>query len=131
MNKPTVLYPTLIRGIIKGPIRCESIDGTVIWLTERPGILRIEPFELYGKMFCVSHLQKKATYFSLLYSPFIFHWGKFWKLQDKDQDGNDIPGSEQGIYWRTPGWRWQVPDLVSMGTPWILSGGRVPGTHLD
>lgn len=135
LKRPTVLYPTLRSGYIDGPIRCQSLDGSELWLPERTGKLCIEPFEKDGKTWCVSHLQKKAKSFSLLYDPFIYHWGKFWHLQETyvDASGATIwkPGTERGIYWRTPGWRWQMPDAVSEGTPWIFSGGRIPGGHLD
>lgn len=130
-GKPTVAYPTLVRGIISGPIRCESADGTEIWLQPRKGPFRLEPFRLGGKVFCVSHLQKKSSYFSLLFDPFIYHQGVFWHLQEQDIEGTWQPGTEKGIYWRTPGWRWQLPDKNSNGTNWILSGGRIPGAHLD
>lgn len=131
MKRPNVLYPTLIRGVIDGPIRCESLDGSEIWLPKKKGILKIPPFERDGKTFCVSHIQKKAKMFRLLYDPFIYHFGQFWRLQQQDKEGNWIPGSEQGIYWRTPGWRFQVPDAKSDWTPWIWSWGRFIGTHLD
>jgi len=130
-NRPKILYPTLIKGIISGPIRCESIDGTELWLPRRNGILRMEPFTADGKMFCVSHIQKKSKFFQLLYDPFIFHSGAFWHLQEQDPDGSWKAGTERGIYWRTPGWRWQIPDAVSDWTPWIFSGGRFFGGHLD
>lgn len=125
------MYPTLVRGVIKGPIRCETFEGPEIWLPNQDGIIRMEPFEANGLMYCVSHLQKKATYFSLLYDPFIYHYGLFWKLQEQDDKGGWKPGTEQGVYWRTPGWRWQKPDAKSDWTPWIWSWGRFIGTHLD
>lgn len=134
-KKPTVQYATLVRGYIDGPIRCESIDGTELWLPPMSGKLRIIPFLDHGIKFGVSHLQKRATYFSLLFDPFIYH---HWvgKPQKQAPDGTWIPGSERGNlllggYWRTPGWRWQIPDANSNGTPWILSGGRIFGTHFD
>jgi hypothetical protein len=131
VKRPTVQYPTLVSGRIDGPIRCQSLDGSELWLAARAGKLTIPPFEQDGKTWCVSHLQKKATFFSLRYDPFIFHWGKFWTPQKQTAEGLWLPGSEQGIYWRTPGWRWQMPDAKSEGTPWIWSWGRAPGTHLD
>ena len=135
MKRPSVLYPTLVKGIIRGPIRYESLDGSQMYGPEREGNLRIPPFEMDGKMWCVSHIQKKAKYFSLTFDPFIYHFGKFWHLQETFIDGNGVeiykPGTEQGIYFRTPGWRWQRPDQRSNWTPWIWSWGRVPGTHLD
>lgn len=130
-HKPTVQYPALVRGYIDGPIRCESLDGSELWLPPREGMLYINPFDADGKRWCVSHLQKKAKYFSLQYDPFIYHWGKFWKLQEQDDYGMWRPGTERGIYFRTMGWRWQIPDSVSHGTPWVWSWGRGPGMHLD
>jgi hypothetical protein len=131
MKRPGVSYPTLIKGRISGPIRCESLDGSELWLPKQDGILSIPPFERDGKTWCVSHIQKRATFFSLLYDPFIFHFGKYWHLQEQDERGNWKPGTERGIYWRTPGWRWQIPDAHSDLTPWIWSWGRAPGGHLD
>lgn len=157
MKHPSVIYPTLIRGYIKGPIRCESIDGSELWLPSTSGRLKIKPFvndesfqstkpqrfyaniftpaSVDNKTYFVTHLQKKATFFSLLYDPFIYHFGTFWKTQEYLQNPDGGWGwksnSERGIYWRTPGWRWQVPDEKSNGTTWIWSGGRVPGAHLD
>lgn len=141
MKKPTVSYPTLTRGYIEGPIRCESLDGSELWLPPATGRLKIPPFwqvdpnDRVLKQWCVSHLQKRSHYFSLLYDPFIFH---HWvgEPQKTDANGNWIPGSEKGNlllggYWRTPGFRWQKPDSVSNWTPWVFSGGRIPGTHFD
>lgn len=135
MKRPECLYPTLINGRIDGPIRCQSIDGSEMWLPAQSGKITMPPFEHGGKMWCVSHLQKKAKFFSLLYDPFIYHFGSFWKLQEysENPDGGSSwkPGTEQGIYWRTWGWRWQLPDEKSGGTPWIFSWGRMIGMHLD
>jgi hypothetical protein len=131
MKRPSVKYPTLLKGRINGPIRCESLDGSELWLPKQDGNLSIPPFERDGKTWCVSHIQKRATFFSLLYDPFIFHFGKYWHLQEQDAQGNSKPGTERGIYWRTPGWRWQIPDAHSEFTPWIWSWGRAPGGHLD
>jgi len=131
LQRPDVKYPTLIRGYIDGPIRCESADGTEMWLPPQTGKLYIPPFLVEGKPFGVSHIQRRAKYFNLLYDPYIYHWGRFWRLQEEDETGKGKPGTEQGIYWRTPGWRWQVPDENSEGTNWIWSWGRAPGAHLD
>jgi hypothetical protein len=135
MNGPNVLYPTLVKGRIDGPIRCESVDGSELWLPNYGDCeLHIEPFEKNGKMWCVSHLQKKAKYFSLRFDPFIYHWGKFWHRQEFTEEPDGVihwkPGTERGIYWRTPGWRWNIPDKNSDMTPWIFSKGFFGG-HLD
>lgn len=141
MKKPTVLYPTVVKGIIHAKeMRCESIDGSEIWIkAPESGVITLRNFKPFvhtdGKTYFITHLQKKATYFSLLYKPFIFH---HWVGQPPKQDanGNWIPGSEKGNlllggYWRTCGWRWQRPDARSNWTPWIWSWGRGPGGHLD
>jgi len=132
LKTPSVQYPTLVRGFIHGPIRCESLDGSELWLPPREGKITMEPFKADGKTFCVSHLQKRATFFSLLFKPFIYHQ---WIGKPQEQvAGLWIPGSEKGNlllggYWRTPGWRWDSdPNLPS---PWVWSWGRAPGTHLD
>lgn len=147
-KRPTVLYPTVILGVIEGPIRLESIDGTELFLppgTDVNGgflsgrvfpdklshIRNGGPLKINDKMYGVSHIQRRSPYFSLVYDPFIYHFGKFFVTQKEDENGKGIPGTEKGIYFRTPGWRWQVPDEKSNGTPWIFSGGRIPGSHLD
>lgn len=141
MKMPDFLYPTVVKGIIHATeMRCESIDGSEIWIKAPPGgIFTLKNFKPFvhtdGKTYFPSHLQKRATYFSLLYSPFIFHWGRFWHLQETHTDGAGLttwlPGTERGIYWRTPGIRWQVPDARSNLKPWIWSNGRFLGGHLD
>ncbi len=127
MKRPTVLYPTLVKGIIYGPIRCESLDGSEMYLegsnTSPTYFDHFAPFEMKGKTWAVSHLQKKSPRFTLLFDPFIFHWGKFWKLQE---DGK--PGTERGIYWRTPGWRRDLDPKLEI--PWVWSWGFLGG-HLD
>jgi hypothetical protein len=128
MKRPTCLYPTLARGIISGPIRCESLDGSEIWLPPANGILRIEPFNKDGKTYAVSHMQKASSSGYLLMSPFIFHAWHFWKHQAKDSAGGWLPGTEQGIYTRSPGWRWDVAG--TNGEHWIFSKGFLGG-HWD
>jgi hypothetical protein len=134
-KRPTVLYPTLVNGIIDGPIRCISLDGSELWLTPQPGNFAMQPFEHQGKTYAISHIQKKAKFFSLRFEPYSYHYGRFWHLQETYVDMNGVtifkPGTEKGIYWRTPGFRWQQPDKKSNGTPWIWSWGRFVGTHLD
>ena len=124
--------PTLEWGIIRGPIRMEALDGSEFYLPEEEGPLYIPPVERGGKMFCVTHLQKKATYFSLRFSPFIYHWGNFWKLQEQNEQGQWVGGTEKGIYIRSPGWRFDFPGTVINGVRehWIFSKGFF-GSHLD
>lgn len=131
-DRPSVLYPTLIKGYIDGPILCKSLDDSELWLLPKSGKLYIPPFEQDGKTWFVSHIQRRAKSFSLLYDPFIFHRNfKTFKLQKEDENGKGIGGTEIVSYFRSPGWRWQFPDEKSQGTPWIWSWGRVLGSHLD
>ncbi len=127
-NAPTVLMPTLVKGYCEGPIRCESLDGSEMWLDPKPGIIILPPFQSGGKTWCVSHIQKKSHSFTLEFSPFSYHWGRFWHLQEQDQQGTWLPGTEKGIYWRTPGWRWDSDPALK--APWVFSKGYA-GSHLD
>jgi len=135
LPRPKVDYATLVKSEISGPIRCESLDGTEIWLPPRMGKLTIQPFQQDGKWFGVSHLQKKSRHFRLTFSPFSYHFGEFFHLQEFATDPDGVvhwkPGTEKGLYFRLPGWRWQLPDAVSEGTPWVWTWGRGPGGHLD
>lgn len=54
--------------------------------------------------------------------PFCVHVWFFWKKQEQDEQGNWKPGTEQGIYARTPGWRWDI-DL-GMKWTWGYLGGH-------
>ena len=132
LQTPKVLYPTVVNGFIDGPILCKSLDDTELWLPPKKGNFKLPPFEFEGKIYCVSHIQRRAKSFALLYNPFIFHQNiKTIKFQQEDENGKGIGGTEKVLYWRTPGWRWQLPDAKSNWTPWIWSFGRVIGTHLD
>ncbi len=137
MKRPTVLYPTIVKGVIHAKeIRCESIDGSELWIPGAPdGVLHLQNVKPFvhtdGKTYFITHLQKRAKYFYLRYDPFIIHQGYCIKPQKLDANGQPIPGTEIFPYWRSPGWRWQRPDEKSEGTPWIFSGGRILGLHLD
>jgi len=128
VKKPTSLYPAVLYGIISGPIRCESLDGSELWLPPRTGVLHIEPFERDGKTYGVSHMQKASTFGYLIMRPFIIHVWHFFKLQAKDDNGGWMPGTERGFYGRTFGWRWDVAG--TNGEHWIFSKGFLGG-HWD
>jgi len=80
------IYPYTIFGLITGPVRIEIDHEQNI----------------------VTHLQKYSQFGFLMTLPFCFHFWFFWRLQQ----GSDIdgwkPGTEQGIYFRTPGYRWDT-----------------------
>lgn len=109
--------PKAILSFVVGPIRTEiDKDNNQIMLT---------------------HLQKYSTCGFLLTWTFCFHVWLFWKHQSQTA-GKDliltnpvheplpgeswIPGSEQGFYARTPGWRYDA-DL-GMKWTWGYVGGH-------
>lgn len=154
---PTVYYPTIIDGFISGnSVRCESLDGGEMFLTGdlvsqiKPAganfnvglihfgdcgieLTNFGPFVYNGKTWGVTHLQKQSKKGFLDVGPDCYHKWTWWKLQEKDKDGNWISGSERGIYYRKPlSWRWDV-----VGTPidgvlqhWIWTKGYLGG-HWD
>lgn len=125
-KRPSKLYPTVVRGVIHGPIRLENLKGESRYLKSAIHYLdNVEPYFLDGALWAVTHLQYKAKYFHLVMNPWIIHHGSFSKLQEPGK-----PGTEWGWYWRTWGWRWQKPDDNSQGTPWIWTKGYF-GRHLD
>jgi len=81
-----MIYPSAVFSFITGPIR----------------------FEVSQDQNILTHLQKYSRFGFMFTWPFCFHFWLFWKLQD----GSDIdgwqPGTEQGIYCRTPGYRWDA-----------------------
>ncbi len=108
-------YPTAVLSFITGPVRTElSPEGRVI----------------------LTHLQKYSRFGFMLTWPFCFHFWIFWKLQDRrpyvitdkliaDVEMRWVPGTEQGIYFRTPGWRWDA----ELGMKWTW--GYFPSGHWD
>ena len=70
-------------SLIKGPVR-----------TEDNGIL--------------THLQKYSQFGFLFTLPFCFHIWYFWQRQVGSDQIGWMPGSESGIYCRTPGWRYDT-----------------------
>ena len=101
-------YPKAVLSFITGPIRTEMSEGRTI----------------------LTHLQKFSHFGFMLTWPFCFHFWLMWRLQLQDTNPESlnptgwIPGSEQGIYFRTPGWRFDY-DL-GMKFTWGFFG-----THLD
>jgi len=109
---PTVSYPTIIEGVVDGPMRCESLDGSEMYIggdNEVHVLKNFGPFEKDGKTWAVTHLQKKSKKGWLKTSPDGYHCWNFWQLQKQDNNGNWISGTERGIYFRKPfSWRWDV-----------------------
>lgn len=94
-------YPEAVLSFITGPVRVEYTDGCRAILP---------------------HLQKHSHFGFMVTWPFCFHFWLFWKLQEFDT--NWRPGTEQGIYFRTPGYRWDA----ELGMKWTW--GYI-GLHWD
>lgn len=95
MRTPVAIFT----GII-GPIRTEVASNGQIVLT---------------------HLQKYSRCGFLITWPFCFHLWFFWHKQEQNEYGIWIPGSESGIYARTPGWRYDI-DLGMKFTRGYVGG---------
>ncbi len=80
-----MIYPKAVLSLITGPVRVEFKDGETI----------------------LTHLQKHSHFGFMVTWPFCFHFWFMWRLQ-RQGFGEWIPGTEQGIYFRTPGWRWDA-----------------------
>ncbi len=83
-------YPKAVLSLIVGEPRFEVVPE---WNYQRTRNI-------------LPHLQKFSSFGFMITWPFCFHFWLFWKKQEMNQYGQWIPGSEQGIYFRTPGWRW-------------------------
>lgn len=145
---------TVTEGFVSGDrLRCESFDGGEIWLTSKDtdpmsGVYRgrcrgKDGFVLMGfapffwgdgKWYSVAPIQKESYYGYLHCSPSARWYWNMRKLQDKDANGNYIPGTEDGFCWRgTPSWRVDFPGTVLDGVlrHWIPSGGHLSFKRYD
>lgn len=95
-----IWYPTAVLSFITGRVRDELA---------------------YGGRVIITHLQKYSHFGFMVTWPFCFHFWLFWRLQAREE-GHWVPGSEQGIYFRTPGYRWDI-DL-GMKWTWGYIGGH-------
>ncbi len=104
-------YPNLTLALIHGRVRTELDNGHSI----------------------ITHLQKYSHFFVVFHQTgFIptLHVGIMWRLQEENTNPESldprqwIPGTEQGIYFRTPGLRWDS----ELGMKWTWG---YFGLHLD
>ena len=93
-------YPSVVLSLITGSVRVETS----------------------GKRTILTHLQKYSRFGFMLTWPFCFHFWLFWDLQIGSDELGWRPGTEQGIYCRTPGYRWDA-DL-GMKWTWGYAGLR-------
>lgn len=91
-------YPSAVFSFITGPVRIETKDGRTV----------------------ITHLQKYSHFGFMIHWPFGFHFWLFWKRQFID-DGIWRPGTEKGIYFRLPGYRWDY-DLGMIRTNGYFGG---------
>lgn len=152
--QPSVRYPTILEGEILGPIRFENLTGKEFYLEptsdiQVPGIewnkeihrhaklKNVVPFYYQNDMWGITHLQKKSYTGWLRTDPSCYHSWVFDKLQETDEKGAYVPGTERGIYFRKPGvrifskiiipsWRWQPSDKLK----WQFTKGYL-GRHWD
>src|ERR1700693_286808 len=92
-----MVYPSAVFSFITGPIRIEPRTG---WVEDGSKIL--------------PHLQKYSRFGLMMTWPFCFHFWLFWRLQQGNDISGWIPGTEQGIYFRTLGYRWDA----DLGMKW-------------
>ncbi len=107
-----MIYPKAVFSLITGPVRVESIEYPYTHKTRQ----------------ILTHLQKFSRFGFMVTWPFCFHFWLFWKLQEYTENDGIIawaPGTEQGIYFRTPGWRWDA----DLGMKWTW--GYFPSGHWD
>lgn len=69
-------------------------------------------FDSVSRKAVLTHIQKYSWAGFLLTWPFCFHAWLFWKKQEytenPDLGWSWKPGTERGIYTRTPGWRYDA-----------------------
>jgi hypothetical protein len=89
--------PIILLACILGPVRVEYDQNQVV----------------------ISHLQKYSRCGFLITYPFCVHFWLFWRKQQQDINGGWIPGTEQGIYMRTPGWRYTAGEGMTWTNGYI------------
>lgn len=96
--------------------------GVLSFILGEPRFEVVPYFHIMATRNILTHLQKYSYFGFMITWPFCFHFWLFYKKQETDRYGTWIPGSEQGIYFRTPGYRWDA-DLGMIWT-WGYFGGH-------
>lgn len=76
----------------------------------------------------MTHLQKKmkwGIFITTGWKSWGVHFWFHWHMQEFHGENAYTPNSERGIYFRLPGYRWDIEEGM------IFTGGRVPGAHWD
>lgn len=85
-------YPKAVFSLITGPVRVEKSGDRNI----------------------LTHLQKYSHFGFMVTWPFCIHFWAMWQLQRGSDEAGWQPGTEEGIYFRTPGYRWDA----ELGMKW-------------
>ena len=83
-----MIYPSAVLSFITGPIRVEKSGSRTI----------------------LTHIQKYSHFGFMVTWPWCLHFWIFWRLQKGNDNQGWEPGTEQGIYMRTPGKRWDAEE---------------------
>lgn len=125
LKYPEDKAPTVVLGYVKGFLRLESTQGAEVQYPLPLGIMRkfVPALMRPNEWWFVTHLQKYSRFGFLIHKPFCLHaWWQF-RLQKQDHKGNWIPGTEKGVYFRSPGRRFDVPG--TNGKHWIVTLGHL------
>lgn len=132
--KPLRILPGNVYALMWGKsLRFEYTDGSgSLWLSKDKSRL----FYFFGatniikegKTLVLTHLQKKmkwGIFITTGWKSWGFHFWYHWHMQEFQDENAYTPNSERGVYFRLPGYRWDIEEGM------IFTGGRVPGAHWD
>lgn len=122
-------YPIVLFGFLTYPIRFETLGGGDYWFDSGLAafFLFLQPFHsTNGKIYQVTHIQKKSRFGFLLYWPLCFHIWFTFKFQEQNEQGDWLPGTEKVLYWRFGAARWDAGDSKYICPTWYG-----PGLHWD
>ena len=114
-------------------LRMEHIDGSgSFWLNKDESKLwyffGATNLAMDDKVVVLTHLQKKmkwGIFITTGWKSWGFHFWYHWHMQEFQDENAYTPNSERGVYFRLPGYRWDLEEGM------IFTGGRVPGAHWD
>jgi hypothetical protein len=130
---PTEEYPIGVFGFIYGPKRYENMSFISQYQNGPNIILNDQGFDVVGKHYFLSNLQKRSRFGFLIQKPFCFHIWIMFRQQKEDQYGNGIAESEFGYYIRVGLWRFDTPGTLVDGIlrHWMGPWSSHAGVHFD
>ena len=129
--KPNRILPSRVFALMWGrSLRRENIDtGANLWdARPRSKLWFLVGTEAVRERAVLTHLQKKmkwGVFMTTGRKSWGLHFWYHWHMQEFQDENAYTPNSEQGIYLRFPGHRWDL----ELGM--IKTGGRAPGAHWD